>query len=43
VELLGHSSVETTMVYTHVVRAFETAPESPLDRHVARSPLKGGA
>jgi integron integrase len=31
-ELLGHSSVETTMIYTHVVGTFEGATESPLDR-----------
>jgi integron integrase len=30
-ELLGHSSVETTMVYTHVVRQFKTKARSPLD------------
>ena len=34
-ELLGHSNVETTMVYTHVVNALESAPESPLDRLAA--------
>lgn len=30
-ELLGHTSVETTMVYTHVVREFKTKARSPLD------------
>jgi len=30
-ELLGHKSVETTMVYTHVVREFKTKAHSPLD------------
>jgi integron integrase len=30
-ELLGHSSVETTMVYTHVVRDMRTNAQSPLD------------
>ncbi|MEI6972917.1 MAG: integron integrase, partial [bacterium] len=30
-EYLGHSSVETTMIYTHVVKDFRTAPQSPLD------------
>jgi integron integrase len=31
-ELLGHSSVETTMIYTHVVKTLESPIESPLDR-----------
>ena len=30
-ELLGHKSVETTMVYTHVVRSMSNRPQSPLD------------
>ena len=30
-ELLGHKNVETTMIYTHVVRDMTTAPKSPLD------------
>jgi len=30
-ELLGHKSVETTMVYTHVVRELKTKARSPLD------------
>jgi len=30
-ELLGHQSVETTMIYTHVVRTMSTRPKSPLD------------
>ena len=29
--LLGHRSVETTMIYTHVMRDMATAPKSPLD------------
>ena len=30
-ELLGHKNVETTMIYTHVVRDLMTVPKSPLD------------
>ena len=30
-ELLGHTSVETTMIYTHVVRELKTKARSPLD------------
>lgn len=30
-ELLGHKSVETTMIYTHVVRGLKTSAKSPLD------------
>ncbi|GBD98211.1 tyrosine recombinase XerD [bacterium BMS3Abin07] len=30
-ELLGHKNVETTMIYTHVLRDMSNAPESPLD------------
>jgi len=30
-ELLGHKSVETTMIYTHVVRSMSNRPQSPLD------------
>ena len=30
-EYLGHASVETTMIYTHVVKDLRTAPQSPLD------------
>lgn len=30
-ELLGHNSVETTMIYTHVVRDMRTNAQSPLD------------
>jgi integron integrase len=30
-DLLGHKSVETTMIYTHVLRDMTHAPRSPLD------------
>lgn len=30
-ELLGHKNVETTMIYTHVLRDMASAPKSPLD------------
>jgi site-specific recombinase XerD len=30
-ELLGHKNVETTMIYTHVLRNMSKAPKSPLD------------
>jgi hypothetical protein len=30
-ELLGHKNVETTMIYTHVLRNMSKAPISPLD------------
>ena len=30
-QLLGHKNVETTMIYTHVMRDMTNAPESPLD------------
>ncbi len=30
-ELLGHKSVDTTMIYTHVVRNMSARPQSPLD------------
>jgi integrase len=31
-ELLGHNHVETTMIYTHVIRDISNAPKSPLDK-----------
>ena len=30
-DLLGHKNLETTMIYTHVVRDMTKAPKSPLD------------
>jgi len=30
-ELLGHKNIETTMIYTHVLRDMSHAPKSPLD------------
>lgn len=30
-DLLGHKNVETTMIYTHVLRGMSNAPVSPLD------------
>lgn len=34
-ELLGHKNVETTMIYTHVLRDMSGAPKSPLDALLA--------
>jgi len=34
-ELLGHSSVETTMIYTHVAAVSRAGVRSPLDRIAA--------
>jgi len=31
-DLLGHKNVETTMIYTHVLRNMSNAPKSPLDQ-----------
>ena len=36
--LLGHQNVETTMIYTHVMRDMTTAPKSPLDILLEGSP-----
>jgi integrase len=32
---LGHKNVETTMIYTHVMRDMAHAPQSPLDALLA--------
>jgi integron integrase len=37
-ELLGHKSVETTMIYTHVLRGMTNAPKSPLDSLIQNPP-----
>lgn len=37
--LLGHKHVETTMIYTHVVRDMVSVPRSPLDRLYDKKPL----
>ena len=36
-DLLGHKNVETTMIYTHVLRDMSNAPKSPLDVILAGS------
>lgn len=40
-EYLGHASVETTMIYTHVVKELRTPARSPLDIIQARTLGKG--
>ena len=37
--LLGHKHVETTMIYTHVVRDMVSIPKSPLDNLYNKKPL----
>jgi integron integrase len=37
--LLGHKHVETTMIYTHVIRDMVSVPRSPLDRLYDKKPL----
>ena len=39
-ELLGHKNIETTMVYTHVIRDISNAPKSPLDSLYAETTEK---
>ena len=36
-ELLGHKNLETTMIYTHVMRDMSNAPRSPLDSLYAKT------
>ena len=38
-ELLGHKKVETTMIYTHVMRDMTKGPQSPLDLLDAAVPV----
>ena len=38
-ELLGHKNVETTMIYTHVLRNMSKAPKSPLDTLIAETSI----
>lgn len=41
-ELLGHESVETTMIYTHVLNSGRVAVRSPLDRSMGVPPVIDG-
>lgn len=42
-EYLGHAHVETTMIYTHVVKELRNPPRSPLDLLHAASALPDGS
>jgi integron integrase len=42
-ELLGHKNVETTMIYTHVMRDMAHAPQSPLDALLMENKRSEGA
>jgi len=37
--LLGHKHLETTMIYTHVIRDMVSVPRSPLDNLYNKKPL----
>lgn len=37
-ELLGHKHLETTMIYTHIIRNISNAPQSPLDILYTKQP-----
>ncbi|MGO8989305.1 MAG: tyrosine-type recombinase/integrase [bacterium] len=37
--LLGHKHLETTMIYTHVIRDMVSIPKSPLDNLYMKKPL----
>lgn len=37
-ELLGHKNIETTMIYTHVLRDMQGVPQSPLDALMKEEP-----
>ncbi len=37
--LLGHKHLETTMIYTHVIRDMVSVPRSPLDNLYNKEPL----
>jgi len=38
--LLGHKHLETTMIYTHVIRDMVSVPRSPLDNLYIKNPLQ---
>ena len=39
-ELMGHKNLETTMIYTHVIRDMANAPKSPLDNLYKNTSLR---